>query len=74
MTDPVTIGLMLTLDVGLWIRKSKNLNGSPGRARSDVPVGPVNDDLPESLTADLVFTGLTAQNSAINPVCLAEVD
>ena len=27
--DPVTFDLMVTLDVGLWIRKSKNLNGSP---------------------------------------------
>jgi hypothetical protein len=34
----------------------------------------VNDDLPESLTADLVFTGLTAQNSVTIPVCLAEMD
>ena len=34
----------------------------------------VNDDLPESLTADLVFTGLHMQNSATIPVCLAEMD
>jgi len=39
-TDPVTIGLMVTLDVGLWIRKLKKLNGSPGRTQSEVPVGP----------------------------------
>jgi hypothetical protein len=35
---------------------------------------PVNDALPESLTADLVFTGLHTQNSATSPVCLAEMD
>jgi len=54
-------------------RKLKKLNGSPGRARSDVPVEPVNDDLPESLAADLVFTGLCAQNSATIPVCCTEM-
>jgi len=34
----------------------------------------VNDDLPESLTADLVFSGRHTQNSATIPGCLAEMD
>ncbi len=34
----------------------------------------VSNQPPEPLTADLVFTDLTAQNSATIPVCLAEMD
>jgi hypothetical protein len=41
LTDPVTIDLMInpsgTDDGG---RKLKKINGSPGRPRSDLPVGP----------------------------------
>ncbi len=54
----MTIGLMVTLDAGLWIHKLKKNNGSPGRPRSDVPVGPVNDDLPGCHRVDPVTIGL----------------
>ena len=43
---------------GIEVEVQDGINGSPGRARSDVPCGPVNDDLPESLTADPVTLDL----------------
>ena len=56
-------------------RKSKKIKWLPGDGLDRTSrATPVNDDLPESLIADVVFTDLTAHNSATNPVCLAEMD